>query len=70
MRDKPFGGTLEQWSLKTIFGVTYATGHVYGDTRGGFANGDFISTSEVVYYVEGVKSLITRNTIYALGAPL
>jgi hypothetical protein len=69
MKDKPYGGTLEQWSLNTIFGVTYATGHVYGDTRGRFADGDFISTSQVVEYSKGVKRLITLNTLYILGEP-
>lgn len=70
-------GRLENWTYDKLYNVVW--GHIYDDTRGRFADGERIHTSDIPstrhngrdasQFVEG-SIISTLNSHYLLGKPL
>lgn len=63
-------GILREWRVFTSYaGKVHVEGLIYGDAKGRFANGTWVITSEVVELLLSSRTLITRNSRYALDGP-
>ena len=61
-------GELRWWFIDEQYRTLVIAGHIYGDTKKRFADGNYIHTSDVLSGDKETRIIVTKNSSYTLGS--